>query len=30
MAYRPHVHVRLRSLKLPLRHGMYPQKLEQK
>jgi hypothetical protein len=25
---RPHVHVRLRSLKLPLRHGCYLYKLE--
>jgi hypothetical protein len=24
MSYRAHVHVRLRSLKLPLRHGLSP------
>jgi hypothetical protein len=28
MAYRPHVHVRLRSLKLPLRHGKYPSEFD--
>ena len=28
MPNRPHVHVRLRSLKLPLRHGKYLLKIE--